>query len=118
MSKFIPMFFMAILAALVLVDPAFAQDNAQAGAAAAGAAAEVAAPSNWGPGVGAGLAAGLAVIGAGIGIGAIGSGACEATARQPEMGGRIFTNMILTAALVEGVALFGVVIGLLMMNKI
>jgi len=115
MSKFIPMFFMAILATLVLVDPAFAQDNAQAGAAAA---AEAAAPSNWGPGVGAGLAAGLAVIGAGIGIGAIGSGACEATARQPEMGGRIFTNMILTAALVEGVALFGVVIGLLMMNKI
>ena len=116
MSKFIPMFFMALLATLVLIDPAFAQANAQAGAAAPGVA-EVATP-NWGPGVGAGLAAGLAVIGAGIGIGAIGSGACEATARQPEMGGRIFTNMILTAALVEGVALFGVVIGLLMMNKI
>lgn len=118
MSKFIPMFFMVILASLVLINPAYAQETAQAGAAASGAA-EVAAPSgNWGPGVGAGLAAGLAVIGAGIGIGAIGSGACEATARQPEMGGRIFTNMILTAALVEGVALFGVVIGLLMMNKI
>ena len=60
------------------------------------------------------IGAGLAVIGAGIGIGKIGAGACEATARQPEMGGRIFVNMILTAALVEGVALFGVVVGFLM----
>ena len=62
------------------------------------------------------IAAGLAVIGAGIGIGRIGAGACEATARQPEMGGRIFVNMILTAALVEGVALFGVVVGFLMVG--
>ncbi|MEN9643308.1 MAG: hypothetical protein RIR77_2497, partial [Planctomycetota bacterium] len=38
-------------------------------------------------------------------------------ARQPEMGGRIFTNMILTAALVEGVALFAVVVSLLGINK-
>ena len=64
-------------------------------------------------GLGAGLAAGLAVIGAGIGIGRIGGSAVEATARQPEMAGRIFINMILTAALVEGVALFAVVVGLL-----
>jgi F-type H+-transporting ATPase subunit c len=64
-------------------------------------------------GLGAGLAAGLAVIGAGIGIGLIGSRSNEAVARQPEMAGRIFINMILTAALVEGVALFAVVVGLL-----
>lgn len=64
-------------------------------------------------GLGAGLAAGLAVIGAGIGIGKIGGSAVEATARQPEMAGRIFINMILTAALVEGVALFSVVVGFL-----
>jgi F-type H+-transporting ATPase subunit c len=64
-------------------------------------------------GLGAGLAAGLAVIGAGIGIGRIGGSAVEATARQPEMAGRIFINMILTAALVEGVALFAVVVGLI-----
>lgn len=62
-------------------------------------------------GLGAGLAAGLAVIGAGWGIGRIGGMAVEATARQPEMAGRIFINMILTAALVEGVALFAVVVG-------
>ncbi len=69
-------------------------------------------------GLGAGLAAGLAVVGAGIGIGRIGGSAVEATARQPEMAGRIFTTMLLTAALVEGVALFAVVIGFLAFNKV
>lgn len=61
--------------------------------------------------LGSGLAAGLAVIGAGIGIGWIGSRSNEAMARQPEMAGKIFINMILTAALIEGVALFAVVVG-------
>jgi len=64
-------------------------------------------------GIGGGLAAGLAVIGAGLGIGRIGGSACEAIARQPEMAGPIGTNMIITAALVEGAALFAVVIGML-----
>ena len=63
--------------------------------------------------LGGGLAAGLGACGAGIGIGRIGGGAVEAIARQPEMAGAIGTNMIITAALVEGVALFAVVIGLL-----
>lgn len=74
---------------------------------------EGAALVNWGLGVGGGLAAGLAVLGAGLGIGRIGGSAVDATARQPEMAPRIFTQMILTAALVEGVALFAVVVGLL-----
>ena len=60
--------------------------------------------------IGAGIGAGLAAIGAGIGIGKIGAGAVEALARQPEAGGEIRANMILTAALIEGVALFAVVI--------
>ena len=64
-------------------------------------------------GLGGGLAAGLGAVGAGIGIGQIGSGAVQALARQPEMAGTIGTNMIITAALVEGVALFAVVIGLI-----
>ena len=72
---------------------------------------------NWGlglgNGVGGGLAAGLAAVGAGIGIGKIGGSAVESVARQPEMAGKIFIQMILTAALVEGVALFAVVVGLL-----
>lgn len=77
------------------------------------AAAQGATAVNWGLGVGGGLAAGLAVVGAGLGIGRIGGSSAEATARQPEMAPRIFTLMILTAALVEGVALFAVVVGLL-----
>ena len=59
--------------------------------------------------MGAGIGAGLAAIGAGIGVGQIGKGAVEAIARQPEASGDIRANMIITAALVEGVALFGVV---------
>jgi F-type H+-transporting ATPase subunit c len=69
--------------------------------------------SGFGLGLGGGIAAGFAVVGAGIGIGRIGGGAVESIARQPEMVGPIGTNMIITAALVEGVALFAVVVGLL-----
>jgi F-type H+-transporting ATPase subunit c len=71
------------------------------------------AASRWGRGLGGGFAAGLAVVGAGLGIGRIGGSACEAIARQPEMAGPIGTNMIITAALVEGAALFAIVIGML-----
>jgi F-type H+-transporting ATPase subunit c len=66
----------------------------------------------FGAGLGGGLAAGLAVVGAGLGIGRIGGSAVEAVARQPEMSNTIFINMVLTAALVEGVALFAVIVGL------
>ena len=52
-------------------------------------------------------------IGAGLGIGRIGGSATEAIARQPEMAGQIQTAMLITAALIEGVALFAAVIGLL-----
>ena len=66
------------------------------------------------PGFGA-MGAGLAAIGAGIGIGQIGKGAVEAIARQPEASNDIRGNMILTAALVEGAALFGIIVGFLAM---
>ena len=59
------------------------------------------------------LGAGLAAIGAGIGIGQIGGKAVEAIARQPEAISKIQTNVIIAAALVEGVALFAVVVALL-----
>ena len=59
------------------------------------------------------IGAGLAVIGAGIGIGKIGGSAMDAIARQPEATQKIQTAMIIAAALVEGVALFGVVVGLM-----
>lgn len=60
--------------------------------------------------LGAALGAGLAAIGAGIGIGKIGGSSMEAIARQPEASNDIRTNMIIIAALVEGVALFAVVV--------
>ena len=60
--------------------------------------------------LGAAIGAGLAAIGAGIGIGKIGGSAMEAIARQPESVNDIRTNMIIIAALVEGVALFAVVV--------
>ncbi|MCB0514990.1 MAG: ATP synthase F0 subunit C [Chitinophagales bacterium] len=59
------------------------------------------------------IGAGLAVIGAGIGIGQIGGKALEGIARQPEATGSIQTNMIIAAALVEGAALFAIVVALL-----
>ena len=59
------------------------------------------------------LGAGLAAIGAGIGIGQIGGHAVEAIARQPEAYSKIQTTMIIAAALIEGVALFSVVVALM-----
>ncbi len=59
------------------------------------------------------LGAGAAAIAAGIGVGRIGGSAMDAIARQPEAAGEIRSNMIVAAALVEGVALFGVIVGLL-----
>ena len=59
------------------------------------------------------IGAGIAALGAGVGIGQIGKGAVESIARQPEASGDIRANMILMAAFVEGVALFGVIVSLL-----
>ena len=59
------------------------------------------------------MGAGLGAIGAGIGIGQVGGKAMEGIARQPEAASKIQTAMIIAAALVEGVALFGVVVALL-----
>ncbi len=63
--------------------------------------------------MGAGLGAGLAAIGAGIGIGQIGNKAMEAIARQPEAVGDIKSNMIVSAALVEGAAFFAMIVCLI-----
>ena len=63
--------------------------------------------------LGAAIGAGIAVLGAGMGIGKIGSSAMEAIARQPEASGDLRMNMIIAAALVEGVALIAIVVCLL-----
>ena len=65
--------------------------------------------------VGAAIGAGLSVLGAGFGIGKIGSSAMEAIARQPEAAGDIRSNMIVIAALIEGVAFFGAIVCLLVL---
>ncbi len=59
------------------------------------------------------VGAGLAVIGAGLGIGRIGGQAMDAIARQPEATNLIQTAMIIAAALVEGAALFAIVVALI-----
>ncbi|MEY3412947.1 MAG: synthase subunit [Bacteroidota bacterium] len=62
--------------------------------------------STLGPGIG----AGLAVLGAGLGIGKIGGSAMEAIARQPEVAGKVQTAMLIASALIEGAALFAIVV--------
>jgi F-type H+-transporting ATPase subunit c len=66
----------------------------------------------WGL-LGAGIGVGLTVIGTGLGIGKIGENVTQGIARQPEAAAAIQTAGIILAALIEGVALFGLVIGLL-----
>ena len=63
--------------------------------------------------LGAAIGAGIAVLGAGFGIGKIGGAAMEAMARQPEASGDLRMNMIIAAALVEGVALIAIIVCLL-----
>ena len=93
---------------VLMVLPSFASAQPAAEAAAAGA---------WDAftlaKLGGALGAGLAVVGGGLGVGRIGASAVEAIARQPEAVGLIQTAMIITAAMVEGAALFGVVVGML-----
>lgn len=106
-------FIFAMLAALLFLGTgsAFAAETA----AEVG---DVALKSNLGIGYGlAGVGAGLAAIGAGIGIGRIGGGAVEAIARQPEAVGKITTPMLLTSVFVEGVALIGLVVCILVVIK-
>ena len=113
---------LAIVAMLVLlVAPAVAMAAAEAPAAAPAANAAPAGGFYFFPpgrpttafGITVGL--GLIIIGAGKGIATIGSHATDAIARQPEAGGRIFTTMIISAALIEGVTLFAIVVALLTM---
>ena len=81
---------------------------------------EAVAVSQWGAlgVIGATLGAGIIVVGAGLGIGRIGSCACEAIARQPEAGQRIFTTMLLASALIEGGMLLGLIICFLAMWRL
>lgn len=93
---------MALTALTVLIaDTAMAQEAVDIAAAA---------NPNWGKGIG----LGLIILGAGLGIGRIGGSAVEAIARQPEAKGDIQTNMILSAALIEGATVIALVFALIM----
>jgi len=65
----------------------------------------------------AGIGAGLVAIGAGLGIGKLAAAALEGTARQPSARGDLRTTMIIAAALIEGVSLFGEVICIMLAVK-
>jgi F-type H+-transporting ATPase subunit c len=67
--------------------------------------------------LGAAIGAGITVVGAALGIGRIGVAAMEAIARQPEAAGDIRSNMIVSAALIEGAAFFAIVVCLLISFK-
>ena len=67
--------------------------------------------------LGAGVGAGLVALGAGIGIGRLAGPAMEGSARQPEAAGDIRGSMIIAAALIEGIAFFGLIICLLLTFK-
>lgn len=72
---------------------------------------------SMGVGIGAGIGAGLVALGAGLGIGRVGGAAVDGTARQPEAAAVIRTTMIIAAALIEGVCLFGLVICILLVTS-
>jgi len=67
---------------------------------------------------GAGIGMGIAVLGGGRGIGQIGGSAVEGIARQPEAGGRIGTNMIIAAALIEGFTFTAIILAFVLANGI
>ena len=84
--------FMMVLAVLCVASPSFAQDG------------------GGGVSFSSAFGAGLVLIGAGLGIGKIGSAAVESMARQPEVSGNIQTAMIIAAALIEGATFFALVV--------
>ena len=71
--------------------------------------------TNWSIALGAGLGAGITIVGAGYGISAIAGRAVESMARQPEMAGNIQGAMIISAALIEGVTFFSLIVCILVL---
>lgn len=67
--------------------------------------------------LGAGIGIGLLLVGAGLGIGRIGGSAVESVARQPSAAGQIFLQMIISAALIEGVTFFAIIMASGLGNK-
>ena len=93
---------------LLVASPAFAQDSTPTNAPSG--------KSNFSIYLGGAFGAGLVILGAGAGIGKIGSSAVESMSRQPEAAGNIQTAMIISAALIEGATFFGLIVCMLFNN--
>jgi F-type H+-transporting ATPase subunit c len=102
----------ALALAFAAPTTAFAQDTTTDNAPAATAPAK----GNFSIYLGGAFGAGLVILGAGFGIGRIGSAAVEGMARQPEVAGNIQTAMIISAALIEGATFFGLIVCMLFNN--
>ncbi|MGH7170398.1 MAG: ATP synthase F0 subunit C [Gemmataceae bacterium] len=94
---------LAVIVVLVSAGPALAKPSDDKGPG-----------TFYGIGMGVGIGAAVTMIGAGLGFGRIGAAALESMARQPEVANRLFTTMLLIAALLEGATFFSLIVCLLM----
>lgn len=93
MSRSVRLLALTVGAIAALGSPAFAQETTRALISFSGS-----------------IGAGIVILGAGIGIGRIGTAAVESMARQPEVAGNIQTAMIIAAALIEGATFFALIV--------
>lgn len=100
----------ALMALFLSAAPVLAQGEGKGGTTTPAVSAVPSTPVLSGAGIGAGLGMALTIIGAGYGMGRIGSSALESMARQPEVAPRIQTAMIIIAAMLEGATLASVIL--------
>lgn len=106
-----------MVAVLCVAAPAMAQDPANPNPAPPTEPTAVAPTQAFSIYLGAAIGTGLVMLGAGVGIGKIGSSAVESMARQPEVAGGIQTAMIIAAALIEGATFFALVVCMMSIGK-
>lgn len=108
--KTMNMLLLTLVVATMFVAPVFAQEEA---AAPAPQTETAVVQVNWAKGLGAGFGAAITILGAGYGISTIAAKAVESMARQPEVAGNIQGAMIVSAALIEGVSFFALIVCIL-----
>ena len=106
------MIFVGLALMLVSTVPAHAQEDGVNNAAEAEGSSYFLTTAGAGK-LGGAIGAGLVVMGGGAGVARVGASAVESMARQPEVAGSINTAMIITAAMIEGATLFGVVVAMM-----
>ena len=113
MNKTIRVMVLVVLALLMFAPAAFAADDPSTDKTGEAAAAGEISTGKGLVALGSGIGAGLVILGAGFGIGRIGSCAVESMARQPEVKDNCQTAMIISAALIEGVTFFALIVCML-----